>query len=298
MTTIKHSLLAAAALLTLTVGSDAAVIITAETPGSSSAPSLNQHDVIALVGNKPAAVTDWHSLRQDPAGLELWILIDDGTNSQIGVQFNDIRDFIRQQPNQIKVGVGYLRNGTVQAVQKPTIDHEAAVKSIRLPTAIPGISASPYIALADFLHKLPKTPQPREVILISSGIDPYYGPGPENPYLMNAIHDAQKAGIPVNTVYFSSAGFAGHRNWLIDWGQNDLSELSSETGGRFYWEGDRNPVAFKPFFEDLNHRISGQYLLSLDIPPSRSGSERLQLKTEAAGVKLVGPSEIHADHSK
>ncbi len=303
MAATKLSLIAAAILFlpplsTAAIGSGF-IIVTAEVPKNSSAPSLSEHDVIARVNNQPATVTSMRTLRQDPAGLELWIMIDDGTNSRIGVQFNDIRDFIRQQPAQVKVAVGYLRNGSVYPAQKPTTDHEAAVKAIRLPTSIPGISASPYIALSDFLHKLPKAPeQPREIVLISSGIDPYYGPGPQNPYLLSAIEDAQKAGIPVNTIYFSSAGIAGRIYRQIEWGQNDLSELSDETGGRFYWEGDRNPVAFRPFFEDLNRRMSEQYLLSLDIAQNHSGPGRLQLKTESPGVMLKGPSEIYVPGSR
>jgi hypothetical protein len=299
MTGIKHHFTKSAAILVLAAGSafaieSNAIIVTAQAPKDSPAPPIGQHDVIANVGRQAATVTSWRALREDPAGLELWILIDDGTNSRVGVQFNDIRDFIRQQPPQVKVGVGYLQYGTVRTAQKPTADHEAAAKAIRLPTSMPGISASPYIALADFLHHLPAAPaQPREVVLISSGIDPYYGPGPQNPYLETAIQDSQKAGVPVQTIYFSSAGRAGRRYWLIDWGQNDLSQLSDETGGRFYWEGDSNPVAFKPFFDDLNRRLAEQYVMRLDTSSNRKGFEPLNLKTESPQIKLVGPAQVH-----
>ncbi|HEY3839772.1 MAG TPA: hypothetical protein VGL72_24540 [Bryobacteraceae bacterium] len=294
----QHFLIAGAILSSLAVSAFAIestpIIVTAQAPKDAQASAVGQHDVVANVGHQPANVTNWRALRDDPAGLELWILIDDGTNSRVGIQFNDIRDFIRQQPPQIKVGVGYLQYGAVKTAQKPTTDHEAAAKSVRLPTAMPGISASPYIALADFLHHLPKLPaQPREVILISSGIDPYYGPGPQNPYLETAIQDSQKAGVPVQTIYFSSAGRAGHRYWLIDWGQNDLSQLSDETGGRFYWEGTSNPIAFKPFFDDLNRRIAEQYVMRLDTASQHKGFEPLNLKTESPGIKLVGPAQVH-----
>jgi hypothetical protein len=296
---LKHRLVATSAFLALAAGTafaigPANIIVTAEAPKGSTAPAITGHDVIARVDNQPATVTDWHAVRSDPGGLELWIMIDDGTDSRIGSQFGDIRDFIRQQPAQTKVAIGYLRNGSVQAVQKPTADHEAAAKALRLPTAIPGISASPYIALADFLHKLPIAPaHPREVVLISSGVDPYYGPGPENPYLQNAIQDSQKAGVPVYSIYFSGAGHAGHSYWQINWGQNDLSKLSDETGGEFYWEGNSDPVALKPFFDDLNRRLAEQYVMSLDIAKARSGFERLRLHTETPRITLVAPAQIH-----
>jgi hypothetical protein len=294
----KLNFLSATALLVFTAGSavcatTTSFIVTVQAAHGSSVPSLNQHDVLASVSNQPTEITSWHALRDDPAGLELWILIDDGIDSRVGIQINDIRNFIRQKAPAIKVAIGYLRNGSVQTVQKPTTDHEAATKAIRLPVGMPGISGSPYIALADFLHRLPVSSQPREVVLISSGIDPYYGPGPQNPYLETAIHDAQKAGVPIHSIYFSSAGAAGRSYRQINWGQNDLSELSQETGGEFYWQGETNPVAFQPFFEDLNRRLSGQYVMSVEVPKARS-FESLHLHTESVPVKLVNPSQVYA----
>jgi hypothetical protein len=294
----KSQLLSAATLLSLAAASAFAitsnpVIVTVQAPKDAPAPAITAHDVVARVDNKPAAIAGWHALAEDPAGLELWIMIDEGTDTRIGVQFEDIRNFIRQQPPAAKVAIGYVRNGSVYAVQKPTTDHEAAAKAIRLPEAIPGISASPYIAIADFLHKLPRAPQPREIVLISSGIDPYYGPGPENPYLLNAMHDAQKAGVPVFSIYFASAGSLGRRYWNVNWGQNDLSELSEGTGGRLYWEGDHNPVSLKPFFDDVNHRIAEQYVMRLDVPGTHSGFDSLRLHSESPQITLVGPTQIY-----
>ena len=290
---VLTALLAFAAGNTFAVTSTS-VIVTAETPKSAPAPSLTAHDTIALVNKQPITIASWHALRDDPAGVELWIMIDDGTDSGIGAQFNDIRAFIRQQPAEVKVAIGYLRNGSVVTVQKPTADHEAAIKTIRLPFAQPGISGSPYIALSDFLHKLPVAPQPREIVFISSGIDPYYpGFAPENPYLQRAIQDSQKAGVPIYTVYYSSAGHAGHSFWLISSGQNDLSYLSEETGGEFYWQGNSNPVALQPFFDDINRRVAEQYVVKFEVPGAHRGFERLRLRTEFPHVSLVGPSQVY-----
>jgi hypothetical protein len=272
----------------------ASIIVTAEAPKSAPAPVITLHDVLARVSSQPSGVAVWHPLRDDPAGLDLWLMIDDGTDSRIGTQFNDIKAFIRQQPSQVKVGVGYLRNGSVITAQKPTTDREAAVKAIRLPYGMPGISGSPYIALADFLHKLPTLPaQPREIVLISSGVDPYYGPGPQNPYLESTFHDAQKLGVPIYTIYYSGAGHAGHSFRLINWGQNDLSELSEATGAEFYWQGNSDPVALQPFFDDINRRFGEQYVMSLDLPNRHRGFERLQLHLETPQVNLVGPTQIY-----
>jgi hypothetical protein len=295
---MKQSILTAA-FFALTAGSAFAVpsasfIVTAEASKSAQAPSLTVNDVIARVNKQTAEITSWHALRDDPAGLELWIMIDDGTDTSIGTQFNDIRNFIRRQPPEVKVAIGYLRNGSVLTVQKPTVDREVAVKTLRLPLGQPGISASPYIALSDFLHKLPAAPQPREIVLISSGIDPYYpGFAPEDPYLQSAVENSEKAGVPIYTIYYSSAGHAGHSYWLLNSGQNDLSYLSEQTGGEFFWQGNSNPVAFQPFFEDINRRIAEQYVVKVEADKVHSGFERLHLGTEAPHVSLVGPSQVY-----
>jgi hypothetical protein len=251
--------------------------------------TLGGHDVVARVNNQAATVASWRAVKD----VELWILIDDGTSSVLGVQLRDLQDFIRREPAEIKIGIGYLRNGTVQKVQAATGDREAAAKALRLPTGIPGISGSPYIALADFLHHLPAATLPREVVLISSGIDPYYGPGPENPYLLNAIHDSQKQGVPIYSIYFSGAGRASHSYRQIDWGQNDLSELSEETGGVFYWEGTANPVALQPFLKDIGKRLGEQYIMEVETTGGHSGFESLGLKTEGQPAKLTGPREVY-----
>ena len=271
------------------------MIVTAEAPNHAAAPVITLHDVLARVDNQTANVGVWHPLRDDPAGLELWLMIDEGTDSRIGTQFNDIKTFIRQQPANVKVAVGYLRNGSVYTSQKPTTDREAAVKAIRLPEGLPGISGSPYIALSDFLHHLPATPaQPREIVLISSGIDPYYGPGPQNPYLETAFHDAQKLGVPVYTIYYASAGHGGHSFRLIEWGQNDLSELSEATGGEFYWEGNHDPVSLQPYFNAIMRRYGEQYVMTLDLPATlHHGFDRLQLHAENGGVSLVAPTQVY-----
>ena len=60
---------------------------------------------------------------------------------------------------------------------------------------MPGISASPYLSFVELIHKWPASTAAREVLMVSSGIDPDYGVGPENPYLMEAIHAAQRSEI-------------------------------------------------------------------------------------------------------
>ncbi len=268
------------------------VVVTVEASKDATPPSLTKDDVMVYLDNQRMRVTDWTPIQDDPAGLELWLLIDDGADSALGTEFEELHKFVLEQPATTKVGIGYLRNGSVDALQKPTTDHAAAAKAIRLPLGQPGASASPYLALTDLIKKWPVGQQAREVVMITSGVDPDNGPGPSNLYLDQAIAAAQRAGVVVNAIYFQSAGHFGHSRWQINWGQNYLSQLTEETGGEFFWLGDSNPVSFAPYFKELNQHFNNQHLLTF-VAQGKPGQARLKLKTEVPHVTLLGPSNIN-----
>ena len=260
-------------------------------------PNLARNDVLVYLDNERMRVTDWTPVQNDRTGLELWLLIDDGTDTALGTQLEDLRRFVLEQPSTTHVGIGYLRNGTVQVQQKLTADHALAAKAIRLPLGQPGISASPYLALTDLIQKWPTSDQAREVLMITSGVDPDYGPGPSNPYLDRAIEVSQREGVVVHSIYFSSAGHFGHSLWQINWGQNYLSQLAEETGGEFFWLGTSNPVSFAPYLNELNQHFRGQHLLTF-LAQGNPGNRRVKLKTEVPHVALVGPSKVYVPSGK
>ena len=275
------------------VGSSVSVVITVVGQKSAPAPPLTLGDVLVSQNKQPLPVTGLAPVR-DQGGLQLWLLIDDGSSTALGSQLADLKAFVLAQPATTQVGIGYMRNGSVQAVQPLTSDHQLAASAIRLPIAVAGISASPYLALRDLIHKWPSSGATREVLMVSSGIDPDYGSGPDNPYLSTAIHAAQRAGIVVSSIYYSGAGRSAHAYGQLFWGQNYLAQLSDETGGEFYWLGTANPVSLAPYLDDLSHRLSGQYLLTfLAKPESKPAFQTVKIGTELPHVTLVGPSKVY-----
>jgi hypothetical protein len=187
-----------------------------------------------------------------------------------------------------------MRNGMVQKAASLTSDHQAAAQAIRLPTGTPGISASPYQALTELIHKWPAGSAPREVLMVTSGIDPDYGAGPDDPYLSEAVNVAQRAGVIVHTMYYSGAGRQEQSGRQVFWGQNDIAQLSDETGGHLYWLGTVNPVSLAPYLDDLSQRLSGQYLLTFVAKPERKpGLQPVKIKAEPAHVTIVGPSRVY-----
>jgi hypothetical protein len=269
------------------------LVVTAEGRHETAPPDVTKDDVSAEVNRRPARVEDWIPLRGDQASLELYIVIDDGEDTELGSQFASLKSFINGQPATTRIGLGYLRNGSADIAAPLTGDHDNVSKALRLPLGEPGISSSPYLGISDLIKKWPAADARREVLLISSGVDPFSPPDPQNPYLQKAIADAQRAGILVHSIYYAQAGHAGHSYWRINWGQNYLSELGDETGGEAYWQGSGSPVSFDPYLKDLTQRLRNQYLLTVVSQNAKSGAEPVRVTTSLPGVSLTSAAKIY-----
>jgi hypothetical protein len=279
-------------LLTGALSAQVRIVVTVEGRKGAPTPQLAQNDVMVYQGDERLKVTGWEPVGSDRAALQLWLLIDDGTDTQVGSQLEDLKHFILEQAATAEIGVGYLRNGSVQVVQRLTTNHAASAHALRLPVGIPGTSASPYLALTDLIHKWPATSNAREVLMVSSGIDPDYGTGPGNLYLDQAIAASQRAGVVVHALYYGSAGHLGHSLWQITWGQNYLSQITDETGGEFFWQGNSNPVSFAPYLSELSQRLKDQHVLTFLSGNNGSGFQKIKLKTEVPHASLVGPARV------
>jgi hypothetical protein len=274
-------------------GSPVSVIVTATGQKDAPAPQLTVDDVFVSQNKQHMPVTGLEPLRSQN-GLQLWLLIDDGSSTNLGTQLADLKRFVLTQPASTQVGIGYMRNGTVQMVQPLTSDHGLAAQALRLPLGMAGISASPYIALEELIKKWPAGSTPREVLMVTSGIDPDYGSGPDNPYLTAAIDKTQRAGIVVFSIYYSGAGRSGRDYRRLFWGQNYLGQLSDETGGFMYWLGTQNPVSMAPYLDDVTLRLSSQYLLTfLARPENKPGFQNVQIGAEHPHVKVKGPAKVY-----
>jgi len=272
------------------------VVVTVEARHGTNIPVINREDVVVYQGHDRDQVTGWLPLQGDHAGLELelFLLIDDAANNSLNSQLQDLREFISSQPATTAVGVGYMSEGTVQIVQNLTTDHAQADKSLRLPLGDPGASPSPYFSVTDLIKRWPETQARREILMISDGIDRFYGGGPSDPYVDTAVEQAQRAGIIIFSIYSPGVGHSGHSFWRINWGQNYLSQLSDETGAESYYLGFGPPVSFVPYLDDLTHRLAHQYLLTfIAKPEKKSGMQRIRLRTEVPNAELVTAASVY-----
>jgi hypothetical protein len=220
------------------------MVVTVEARHGNNVPVINREDVMVNQGRNRDQVTDWTALQGDHAGLELFLLLDDGSSTSLGSQLEDLRQFINAQPATTAIGVGYMRNGAVDVVQNLTSEHSQAAKALRLPLGSAGVDASPYLSVVDIIKRWPENPVRHEILMVSDGIDRLGDGGPADPYVDSAIEEAQRAGVIVYTMYARGVGHYGHSFWRINWGQSYLSQIADETGGEAYFLGLETPVAF------------------------------------------------------
>jgi hypothetical protein len=287
--------LAAAQESASATGPAANLVVTVEARHGSNIPDVTRDDVMVYEGRDRDRVTGWLPLQGDNAGLEFFIMLDDSSNVTLGSQLEDVRQFINAQPPTTKIGVAYMANGIAQVVQNLTSDHGLTAKALRLPFGNSGASASPYFSLGDLIKRWPASDERREVLMITDGIDRYWGSGPDNAYVDTVIEQAQRAGVIVYSIYTPGVGHYGHSYWRTYWGQNYLSQLSDETGGEsYYLIGPAPPVSFAPYMEDITRKLNHQYLLTfMAKPQKKAGMQRVKVHTEVPNAELVSADRVY-----
>jgi hypothetical protein len=276
-------------------GVPAHLLVTVEPKKGTDVPEVRRDDVMVFEGRDRDAVTEWIPARGDRAALELYILLDDSSSVRLGTQMDSIKQFIDAQPATAKIGIAYMQDGAAHIEQNLTDDHAQAEKAIRLPAGVAGINASPYFSLSDLVKKWPASTARREVLMVTDGIDRYYGVGdPNDPYMEAAIDAAVKAGIIVSAIYNPGAGHFGHSYWQTYWGQIYLSQVTDKTGGEGYYIGfTGEAVSFQPYLEEFARRLNNQYFLTfMAKPPKKAGWQQVKLRCEIGNVDLVSAGRV------
>src|SRR6202140_688471 len=144
-------------------GAPGHLVVTVEPHHGHDVPPINREGVMVYEGKERGQVSDWAPAQGEHAALELFILLDDGSNASLGTQLQDLRRFIEAQPPSTLVGIAYMQNGVAKVEQAPTNDHAQAVKELRLPMGMSGAHGSPYFSLTDLIKRCPTTTPRRQV---------------------------------------------------------------------------------------------------------------------------------------
>jgi len=273
----------------------------------SAAPAvIKTSNVVLKVDNNITPLTSLAPVT--PSGAQVAILIDDGLRMSVGRELAGLRKFVESLRPGTEVFIGYMQNGRVVSAQNFTTDHAAAARSLRLPQGSPGISASPYFCVSDFVKKWPsaRTQGPRDlqastvpvrkarfILMISNGVDPYNGStsitNQNSPYVETAIRDAQRAGVPVYSIYYSGADFHGHRSSFS--GQSYLQQIADATGGTAYYQGTGNPVSLDPFLEKFQKAVAESYIATFPAPGGKD-LVRINVRSSLSNTKLRAPEMV------
>ena len=74
------------------------IVVSAEAKFGKDIPTIYREDVRVFHDKDRLQVTDWIPLQGERAGLDLALLIDDSSNTDLGLQLDDLRKFINGQP--------------------------------------------------------------------------------------------------------------------------------------------------------------------------------------------------------
>jgi hypothetical protein len=270
-------------------------------------PAITGDDIVVRQGNSRLRVTDWVPARGDRAGLELFILIDDAADARLGLDYDDIQSFIKDQAPTTLVGLGYMRNGTVEIVQDLTFDHEVAAKALRVPLRSPGAYGSPYLSVTDLMRRWPVNQNRREVLMITSGIGRNNRLGQMNwrmgyrvdPDVYTATAVAQRTGTNIFTIYMPGSARYRYNQWDLMNGQMNMTRLSESTGAASFYLGLHSPVSMQLYLAELQKILNSQYRLSFSAKPgTKAGLQAINLSTEVAGVDLSAHDAVWVGAAK
>jgi hypothetical protein len=277
-------------------GQGQAIVTVLAKQGGDLPARVSPKDLKLSVDGKQINVTKWTPLLGPDNHLELVVLIDGSARISLGTQMGDMAQFLESLPANTKAAIAYMQNGRAVFAGPLSTNHAQVVGELHLPGGAPGSNSSPYFCLSDLAQHWPSQDGAarREVVMITDGVDGY-NPHFEfnDSYVEEAIDDAVRARLVVYAIAWSRQGFAGRSAYEANAGQSLLLEVAQATGGKSFWEGSGNPVAFQPFLEDLARRLKNQYELGFVARlEGKPEVESLELKSNAPATSIDAPREV------
>jgi len=270
-------------------------VVTVLGPKFTAPPALSKDDIGVYEGKEKRDVTGWTPAQGEKALLQLAIVIDEASSTDLGNQLSDIKSFIVGQPKTTGIGVFYASNGGVQPASQFSNDHDAVAKTLRLPLGNFGAYSSIYLSTMSLIKGWPQTAGVRrEILLIADGIDRFRG-DPFSPDIQSTYVDAERAGVIIHTLYCSGVGRAGHNMFRVNYGQSNLAQITDKTGGYSFFQGLQTPIAFAPFLEQLDTILKNQYFLNWNSKRPTKGKGELRsfrIKTELRDIDISSADQV------
>lgn len=229
--------------------------------------------------------------------ITIAILIQDDLVASAANEIKPIGEFIRNLPKGSRVMIAYVRAGTLDVRQKFTTDLERGTKALRAPMGLASAAPfNPYVEVSEALKRFDSQPTGRRaLLLVSDGLDVSRGVDSSSPGqsidLQRAINQSQRRSVAIYSFYEPSVTIAsGGNQILIGNAQSSLERLSSETGGRAFFQGTGAAVSFDPFLRDLSQSLDRQFALTYLSTHTSKGFHRLQIRSLTVGIDLTYPA--------
>jgi hypothetical protein len=263
---------------------------------------VSPQDVSIKLNGKPATITSWTPLRGANDRVQLVLLIDGSARTSLGLQTNEIKNFINSLPPNVEAVIAYMMDGSTVFTGPLSTDHAQVLSGLRLPQGSPGSNASPYFCLSDLAKQWPSEDRNarRVVVMVTDGVDNYErGFDPNDPYVQAAINDSARAGLIVYSIFWHDQGRILRGGYESSAGQNLLVELTDATGGMNFWNQAGNPISFQPFFDQLALYLRNQYEVRFTTTTLRGKSAvaAFKLKVAGSGLDVISPLQVFVERT-
>jgi hypothetical protein len=255
------------------------------------APPIARDDVQLFQGKERKQIADWKKGEE----LYLAILIDSAIDQNSGGQWDYLKEFISAQPASTFIALGYMQNNTTLVAQDFTQNKELVNKALRIPIGTAALGSSPYLSIIDMLKRWPNTGPRRSIVVITSGIDYFRGPGsgPIYPDVDPLIQRAERQNTNIWSIYYPSSGHRGRAFFLVNTAQINIDKVAEETGAESYFLGYGTPVSIKPYLDEISTHLNNQYLLTFAGSGGSKGKfQSIKVKTELPDVEFMAPSAV------
>ena len=232
----------------------------------------------------PDAIVTGVTPIENGRNLELYIVIDDAADYDLGSKLGELRRFIAGQPATVAIGVANLHGGILQVAEKPTLDHQRAANALRAPSG--GKSANPYCGISDIIDAWQSRAAGlrREIVLVTSGVCAN---------TETAIQDAERAGVILYTLYNPVRNYASEKWADVDAGIVQLAHISYETGGEAYFTGHGPADSFAPFLGDITEHLANQYVVKFRLAAGpESGFHAVRIDGITPDEELMAPAAV------
>jgi hypothetical protein len=125
-----------------------------------------------------------------------------------------------------------------------------------------GSPYNPYVEVIEALRQFDGLKGKNALLLISDGLDTSRGfdvtSSANTMDLLRAIKHANKQNVAVYSFYAPSVGLTSHSRIAASYGQNSLTRLARDTGGKAFFQGTTGFVTFDSYFKRLKQTLNEQ----------------------------------------